>query len=140
MNDHELHDDELRAGARQLGRDAERLDVERIAEQVVVRLREQPARPNVWRATRWLRAAAVIVVCVGAGLLLYRDGPGPEPVTVSDGLPAGVSLEGLSPAALREVLNAMDQPLDVEPVNASETGLEDLTAPELRRLLHSLES
>jgi hypothetical protein len=36
-------------------------------------------------------------------------------------------------------LNAVDQPLDVAPAGSAETGLDDLTPRELRRLLRALE-
>ena len=66
-----MDDRELEQLAKRLGeRAASNLDVERTAQQVLARLRAQPA-PVVrwWERINVLRAAAVAIVIVGAGLL-----------------------------------------------------------------------
>jgi len=54
------------------------------------------------------------------------------------GAPAGVDLNDLSPDQLREVLSTFDQSWEDAPGSA-DTDWEDLSAPELRSLLRSLE-
>jgi len=139
-NEHPLDDAKLRALAQQLGREAaERLDVERTAEAVVRRL--QDARQTTRRVRlppRWLSLAAGIVLLLGGGVVWRRLAPvrvAPDAVLA----PAGLDLNSLSADQLRDVLQTVDQPLDVEPTGTSETGLDDLTPRELRSLLGTLE-
>ena len=136
MNDQPLQDTRLRALAQLLGAEAaERLDVERTAQAVVRRLRDEPRAVHIRLLPAWLSLAATIVVLFGGAGLVWRslrpDGSAPAP--------AGLDLNNLSADQLREVLNAVDQPLDVAPAGSGETGLDDLTPRELRRLLRALE-
>lgn len=142
MND-ELHDPRLEALAQRLGaRAAERLDVERTAEAVVRRLREQPRAtrrlPRVPRVPAWLSLAAGLVLLVGGGVVWRAARPGRIPPATALA-PPGLDLNALSADQLREVLQAVDQPLDVDPGAAADAGLEDLTPRELRALLSTLE-
>jgi hypothetical protein len=135
VNDEPLQDTGLRALAQLLGAGAaERLDPERAAQAVVRRLRDEPRAVRIRLLPAWLPLAATIVVVLGAGLVwrsLRPDGSAPAP--------AGLDLNNLSADQLRAVLNAVDQPLDVAPTGSAETGLDDLTPRELRRLLRALE-
>jgi hypothetical protein len=139
VNDGPLQDAQLRALAQQLGAEgAERLDVERIAQAVVRRLRDEPRAVGTRSLPTWLSVAAAVVLMLGGGLMWRSVRPGGSaPATAL--APAGLDLNSLSADQLREVLNAVDQPLDVEPAGAAETGLDDLTPRELRRLLRALE-
>ncbi len=139
MTRDDLPDAELREVARRLGaRAAERLDVEATAYVVLERLRETPPRVRpVWRRPAWLSLAAALVLLLGTGIAL-RTGHQAPPPPVSVVAPAGVDVNDLSPDQLREVLNAIDQPMN-NGTGSADAGLEDLSAPELRRLLHSLE-
>jgi len=135
-----LPDAALQDAARRLGAGAaERLDVERTAQAVVARLREEREAPRqVWARipASWLRIAAALVLIGGAsivarGIWPRASGVAPQVETVD--------LGELSPAQLREVLNSLDQPGPQEPVPAQDAGLEDLTPQQLRTLLASLE-
>jgi hypothetical protein len=95
------------------------------------------ARSTGWLPL-WLSAAAALVLLLGGGLVWRNVRPvGSASVTAfgQDGL----DLNGLSADQLRDVLNAVDQPLDVESTGSAETGLDDLTPRELRTLLRALE-
>lgn len=133
----------LRAVAERLGRAAaERVDVERTAERVVARLREDARRTR--RLRRWLppvgwRIAAAVVIVAGVGLVARgrgRPSPGrPVAAEASSG-----ELGELSAGQLRELLGAAESPgSDQAVVLAQEVGLEDLSAAQLRALLVSLE-
>jgi hypothetical protein len=138
VNDQPLQDTRLRVLAQLLGAEAaERLDVERTAQAVVRRLRDQPRAVRIRLLPAWLPVAATIAVVLGGGGLVWRSlrPNGSAPVLA----PAGLDLNNLSADELREVLNAVDQPLDVAPAGSAETGLDDLTPRELRRLLRALE-
>ena len=144
MNDDApLHDDKLQEVARRLGaRAAERLDVERTAEAVVARLRTEPrAEVRVLGGIRpaWLRIAAVLLLVVGAGVVALNV-RSPQLTTPAPSASAGGELSELSGDELRVVLEALGEP-GGEPQAASpqDVGLEDLSAPQLRALLESLE-
>jgi hypothetical protein len=133
----------LRAVAERLGRAAaERVDVERTAERVVARLREDARRARQLR--RWLeptglRIAAALVIVAGAGLVargLWRASPG-QPVAAES---TTGELAELSAAQLRELLGTVDRPAaDQDVVLAQDVDLDDLSAAQLRALLASLE-
>jgi hypothetical protein len=146
MNDDAtLHDARLQELARRLGtRASERLDVERIGQVVVERLRTEP-RAEVWVLMHpsWLRIAAALVILVGAGVAapsVWRSWfivPPPPPVAT-----AGGELGDLSADQLRELLGAVGQGQpsgEQQTVSWQDVGLEDLSAPQLRALLVSLE-
>jgi hypothetical protein len=142
-----IHDDELDAGLRELAQRlgttaADRLDVDQTAHTVVTRLRQEPRaleRRWTWLGPAWLRIAAAVLVLVGAGVMLRHAGQSPSASAVSVA-PGGAELTDLSTAQLEEVLHTVGQPAGVpETVSAQDAGLEDLTAPQLRTLLASLE-
>ena len=139
MNDDGTLDDaQLREAARRLGaRAAERVDVERTAQAVVARLREERQAPRqLWARipASWLRIAAALVLLAGAGLVARAlRGPGGAPQVEA------IDLGDLSPDQLRELLDAVNEPGAQEPVSAQDVGLEDLTPQQLRTLLASLE-
>jgi len=142
MNDDgTLHDATLQDAARRLGaRAAERLDVERTAQAVVARLREERSAPLrgtwTWRRPAWLRIAAALVIVGGAGLVargMWQTPSGaPAPVETVD-------LSDISAPQLRELLQSLEQPGAPEPVSSQDVGLEDLSPAQLRTLLASLE-
>jgi len=139
-DDATFHDAELQELAQRLGtRAAERLDVERTAQAVVARLREEagaPARPSVWSQPAWLKIAAALVVVVGAGVVARGVWPGPPGVA----LPVEtVDLSDMSAPQLRELLRSVEQADAPEPVSSQDVGLEDLSPAQLRALLASLE-
>jgi hypothetical protein len=136
VTDEQLHDEELKALAQRLGsRAADRLDVERTSAAVLARLRE-PAETRVIRfPIGWLRMAAAVVLVIGAGTLVYSAR---RPHVAVPAAAAGVDLGDLSEDQLQEMLKAMDRPAD-DDAGAPDTGLDGLTAPELRSLLQSLE-
>ena len=139
-DDATFHDAKLQELAQRLGtRAAERLDVERTAQAVVARLREEaraPARPSVWSQPAWLRIAAALVIVAGAGLVarsMWQTPSGaPAPVETVD-------LSDISAPQLRELLRSFEQPGAPEPVSSQDVGLEDLSPAQLRTLLASLE-
>ena len=137
MNDQPLQDGQLRDLARQLGvRAAERLDPEQTAQAVVRRLREPRQAPGTrWRPV-WLSAAATVALLLGGGLVWRSVRPAiPSSITAGQGL----DLNDLSAEQLRDVLNAVDQPLDVDATGSLETEIDDLSPRELRSLLRALE-
>jgi hypothetical protein len=142
-DDAELNDARLRDLAQRLGtRAAEQLDVDRTTEAVLLRLRGASRGARRWRigiAPAWLRIAAVVVALVGAGLAIRRDVLR-RPRGVPFVEPATSELNDLSPDQLRAVLDVVEQPAGGSvAVSTQEAGLEELTAPQLRALLASLE-
>ena len=145
MRDHDdVHDEELRHAARRLGATAaDRLDVERTAQAVLSRLRagDDPARgPIRWMQPAWLRAAAVVVVVLGAGVVFRATHPPLHPV-VGDSTSGGPDvLAGVSRGALQTVLSDLNEPLDLPGVvHAGDAGVEDLSEPQLQSLLKAME-
>lgn len=138
MNDQPLQDANLRDLAQQLGvRAAERLDPEQTAQAVVRRLREPRHAPNTRWQPLWLSAAATVALLLTGGLVWRSVRPvAPAPATVGQ---AALDLNDLSAEQLRDVLNAVEHPLDVDASGSVETGIDDLTPGELRTLLHALE-
>ena len=142
----DVHDQELRQVAQRLGAAAaDRLDVERTAQAVLARLRagDAPARsPIHWMQPAWMRAAAVVVVIIGAGLLTYRflrppTGSGID--STMAGSAAG-ELADFSSGQLQDVLTALNEPVETTPVvHAGDAGVDDLSEPQLQSLLRTME-
>jgi hypothetical protein len=136
---HEIEDPKLQELARRLGvRAAERLDVERTAAAVVAELRRSVRQRTwlAWTEIAWVRAAAMVVLFLGTGILLQ---PRATPVRGAwDDPPVG-SVQDLSADQLTRVLDELDQPVDVTVPAPEDAGLEDLSEPQLRALLKSLE-
>lgn len=148
MRDHDdVHDEELRHTAQRLGAAAaDRLDVERTAQAVLARLRagDAPARgPIRWMRPAWLRAAAVVVVIIGAGVLYRTVMVRPDSrgaVAVDSGLPANPEFADVTPGQLQDVLRGLDETVEMTPtVHAGEAGVEDLSEPQLQSLLKAME-
>lgn len=136
-----MTDEELERLAQRLGaRAADRLVVEATARVVVERLRVQAqaeARFSIWRQPAWLGVAAVLAVMISGGVLMWSIGhrrPLPMPATT-----AGAELNDLSTDQLRDVLDALGQPAAEEAVSSQDVSLEELSPPQLRALLRSLE-
>lgn len=142
---HDGHDPELQQLARRLGAAAaDRLDVERTAQAVLDRLRagEAPMRSSIqWLQPAWMRAAAVVVVMLGTGLLVYRlKAPAGTPNPGPDSAQQVTSeLTGLTPGQLQDVMAALEEPVEAPTVHAGEAGVEDLSGPELQSLLKAME-
>lgn len=138
MTPDEDRDVELERLARRLGtRAAERVDVERTAAAVVARLRTERARQRPrWMHSGWLRAAAALLLVVGAGLVLrqrFLTHRAPADHYVRE------ELQDLSTDQLREVLGSLDRTLTEATIEPADEGLNDLTTEQLRVLLQSLE-
>ena len=139
-DDATFHDAKLQELAQRLGtRAAERLDVERTAQAVVARLREERQAPRqVWARipASWLRIAAALVIVAGAGVVTrgIRQLPSGAAAPVET-----VDLSDMSAPQLRELLRTVEQPGAPEPVSSQDVGLEDLSPAQLRTLLASLE-
>jgi len=144
MNDDATLDDgKLQEVARRLGaRAADRLDVERTAQAVLARLRTEPRTDiRVLGSIRpaWLRIAAALVMVVGAGVVALSVR---VPLLTTPVPPATASgeLSELSGDELRAVLEGVGQPGgEQQEVSPQDLSLEDLSAPQLRALLESLE-
>ena len=139
MKPHEIEDPKLQELARQLGvKAAGRLDVERMAQTVVAGLRRPAPAPAwlVWTQVAWVRAAAMVVLLVGIGVVMQ---PRTEPVRGAWEDPPAGAVQDLSADQLNRVLDELDQPVDVTAPASEDAGLEDLSEPQLRALLKSLE-
>jgi hypothetical protein len=138
MSQDEDRDVELERLARRLGsRAAERLDIEGTAAAVVARLRTERARQRPrWMQSGWLRAAAVVLLVVGAGLVVRQ-----RLLTHRAAADHYVreELQDLSTDQLREVLGSLDRTLTQATAGPAEDDLNDLTTEQLRVLLQSLE-
>lgn len=138
MKQHDIEDPKLQELARRLGvQAAERLDVERTAQAVLAGLRRPRTRTWVeWTQVAWVRAAAMVVLLVGIGFVAQ---PTTEPVRAAwEDVPAG-AVQELSADQLDRVLDELEQPVDVTVPAPEDAGLEDLSEPQLRALLKSLE-
>jgi hypothetical protein len=141
-----VHDEALRQVARRLGAEAaDRLDVERTAQTVVARLRagDTPARsPIHWMQPAWMRAAAGVVLIVGAGLLIYwRLHHPPETDVVPVVVASAGDLEDFSSGQLRDVLDGLDNTVEMTPtVHAGDAGVDDLSETQLQSLLTAMQA
>jgi hypothetical protein len=142
MTDDQMDDARLEELARRLGAGAaERLNVERVAGAVVERLRNEPKierrGPSPWwMQPKWLRAAAVVVLMVGVGLVvreLMQSGYRHQAHYIAE------DLQDLSASQLREVLGTLDETLQAATPPSSGDDLNDLTTEQLQALLRSLE-
>jgi hypothetical protein len=142
MTDDRMDDAKLEELARRLGAGAAaRMNVERVAEAVVERLRTDPKHERRgpspwWIGPVWLRAAAVVVLMVGVGFLVrgrLQNGSRHAPHYVAE------DLQDLSISQLRDVLGTLDETLDAATPPSSDDDLNDLTTEQLQALLRSLE-
>lgn len=133
-------DARLQELARQLGSaQAEQLDVERLAASVVERLRRGEAEPRPtpqWLQPAWLRAAALVLLMLGVGIVAQHRTP-EEPVHpahfVAD------ELQDLSTDQLRDVLRTLDQTIDGASDTPDIDDFNHMDTEELRAVLQSLE-
>jgi len=141
MTDDRMDDAKLEELARRLGAGAaERLNVERVAGAVVERLRNEPKTERSgpspwWMQPKWLRAAAIVVLMVGVGIVArgLQVGSRHQAHYIAE------ELQDLSSSQLREVLVTLDETLEAASPPASEDDLFDLTTEQLQALLRSLE-
>jgi hypothetical protein len=135
-----IQDAALRDHAQRLGRAAaEHFDVERTVEGVLERLRRERITGRAtgawWIRSAWLRAAAAIVLVLGAGLVvrgMVHERESPTYLVVDD-------LGDLSTGQLREVLGTLDQTLQTPVPEAAPEDLDSLTTEQLEAVLQSLE-
>jgi len=132
-----MNEPDLERLARNLGTTAaDRLDVERVAERVLVRLRADRdggrARPW-WRRPAVLRIAAAVVVLAGGGLVARNL------LDRGDAVRGAVfpALVELSPAELLEIADSLS--FDTPVHEGVAVGLQDLTEEQLRELLRLME-
>ena len=135
-----MNDDKLHQLARQVGAaEAERLDIERIAASVVQRLREGEAEPRPtpqWLQPAWLRAAAIVLLMFGVGIVTQRrppEGPVHPAHYVAD------ELQDLSTDQLRDVWRTLDQTIDGTTETPDIDDFNHMDNEELRAVLQSLE-
>ena len=142
MTHDRMDDAKLEELARRLGAGAaERLNVERVAGAVVERLRNESKivrrGPSPWwMQPRWLRAAAVVVLMVGVGLVVrvrMQSGSRQSAHYIAE------ELQDLSTSQLREVLGTLNETLEAASPPSSDDDLNDLTTEQLQALLRSLE-
>lgn len=138
MTHDEERDLELERLAARLGmKAAERLDLERTAAAVVEQLRaDRMARRPWYVQPTWLRAAALVVLMIGAGLVVRGHlftGQRPSGHYVRE------ELQDLSADQLREVLGSLDQTLNDATIEPADDDFSDLTTEQLQALLQSLE-
>lgn len=146
MRQHDIEDPRLQELARKLGaRAAERLDVEQTAHAVLAGLR-RPAHTRTrtwleWTERAWVRAAAMVVLLVGLGVVMQPRPWSTPAVSQAAALeePLAGAVQDLSADQLTRVLDELDQPVDVTVPMPEDAGLEDLSEPQLRALLNSLE-
>jgi hypothetical protein len=138
MTHDEERDAELERLAGRLGlKAAERLDVDRTAAAVLQRLRADRAARRPWYIRPgWLRAAALVVVMVGAGLVVRSRW---VPSRTDSGHYVRGELQDLSTDQLREVLGSLDQTLNDATIQPADDDYGDLTTEQLHALLQSLE-
>lgn len=139
----ELHDGTLHELAKQLGaRAAEPLDVERTAQAVLARLREEPPRSVarwIWIQPAWLRIAAAALLVLGIGFVVRHLVD--EPATTSAVIaPLDEELKDLTAEQLRDAMGSLEQPLIGEDAGVWEASLEGLSPDDLRALLRALEA
>lgn len=142
MTDDRMEDAKLEQLARRLGAGAaERLNVERVAAAVVERLRREPeverhSPSRWWVQPKWLRAAAIVVLMIGVGVVvrqLLQGGSRHQAHYIAE------DLQDLSANQLREVLSTLDETLQAATPPSSDDDLYDLTTEQLQALLRSLE-
>ena len=135
---------ELERLAKQLGARAEqRIDVDRVAKQVVSRLRNEPEHtdgPRVpWMGKRAVRRAlqiaAVLVVMVTGGLIVRNIGVTPN---IAPEFAVPLALDDLSELELTDVLDSLELVGPVQHVGRG--GIDDLSEAELEELLAMMES
>ncbi len=133
-----MEDKELERIASGLGAGAEEvIDVERVAQRVIDRLRREPAEAapiRRWRRAPMVRAAAAIGVLLAATLLTRRV---ISPDEASTDSPVPLALEELSDDDLTEVLDSLTYEGPVHPFVGA--GLHDLDETQLRDLLAAME-
>lgn len=141
----DVHDEELRHAAQRLGATAaDRLDVEQTAQAVLSRLRagEAPTRaPIHWMQPAWMRAAAVVVLIIGAGAIYRVTHPVQPDGGVATARPTADVLADIPSGQLQDVLSDLNDPLEMPgAVHAGEAGVEDLSEPQLQSLLEAIPS
>jgi hypothetical protein len=131
MDDSQLERIAARLGSRAAGA----LNVERVADRVIARLRSEPAPTRSVPLRRWLAIAAGLVILLGGSVLLTRhprvDAPEVQAVAVTP------TLDVLSDAELTEVLDSLSWEAPASAQLAMT--LDDLDATQLQELLALME-
>ncbi len=117
---------------------AEQLNVERVAERVVARLRSDRERPRLWWSTPtvWRAAAAAALLVTGGVLVRHALERRPSEQVANAGTPV---LRGLSTDELEEVFDSLALEAPVHEVAGGGGGLESLTEAQLKELLRMME-
>jgi hypothetical protein len=131
-----MDDRELERIAERLGsRAAAELNVERVADRVVARLRSEPAVKRSVPVARWLALAAGFVVLIaGSVLVMHRRAP---EQTAAQAVAVAPALDELSEPELAEVLDSLSWQAPASAQLA--TTLDDLDAAQLKELLTLME-
>jgi hypothetical protein len=136
-------DAKLQELAQRLGtRAADRIDADRTAQAVLIRLREKPRRTLatwVWMQPGWLKIAAAALLLFGAGFVVrgVLDQPAATSAVVA---PLDEELRDLTAEQLREAMGSLEQPLSGDEAGLWEASLEGLNPDDLRALLRALEA
>lgn len=122
--------------AAQLGRHAgEGLDVDRVAQRVVARLKESTQKPPWWMRNIWLKAAVIAGFLVASSVVAVRlathNGSRDQPFVASS------ELADLNVSELQDVLDSLEQEAPAYELVA--VGLDDLDEDELGELLALME-
>ncbi len=129
---------EIERLAEQLGaRRAASVDPERMAQQVIARLRaEGPRARPAWTRSTLVRVAATVVLVLGVAFFASRNGSEGGPPTTESLAGSVQGLEALDGLELAEMLDSLAYSA---PVYTMAVGLDDLTESQLRELLESME-
>ena len=131
-----MDDGQLERIAARLGsRAAAELNVERLADRVITRLRSEPAVRRTVPARRWLALAAGVVVLIAGSVAVLRHRA--DEVGQVQAVTVAPALEALSDAELSEVLDSLSWQAPAAAQLA--TTLDDLDATQLAALLALME-
>ncbi len=130
MDDSQLERIAARLGSRAAGE----LDVERVADRVVARLRSEPAVRRPVPVARWLALAAGLVVLIGGSVVVMRQR---TPQVSPQAVAVAPMLDELSEPELSEVLDSLSWEAPASAQLA--TTLDDLDAAQLQELLALME-
>jgi hypothetical protein len=131
-----MDDGQLERIAARLGsRAAAELNVERVADRVVTRLRSEPAAPRSVPVARWLAMAAGLVVLIAGSVFVTRHRT--DEAAQAQAVAVAPVLDELSEPELAEVLDSLSWQAPASAQLA--TTLDDLDATQLAELLTLME-
>ena len=135
-----MDDRELERLAKRLGsRASQEIDVDRVANRVVTRLRGEGHRERTLfankRSVRWIAQIAAVLVLLVTGSIILRNGGVTER---APGFAVPMALDDLSESELSDVLDSLTFAGPVQHVGRG--GIDDLSDAELEQLLAMMES